>query len=100
MACCGLKGPKRSLALLAPISHLTRHSRSIYVTAARHWPSLPPLHPHLGRAAAKGCDKPRAPRRKGMHQHTYQHLTWKFMFVKKRVIDRLAAWLDAQHGRD
>jgi hypothetical protein len=40
------------------------------------------------------------PRRKGMHQHTYQRLTWKFMFAKGRVFDRLAAQLDAQHARD
>jgi hypothetical protein len=40
------------------------------------------------------------PCHKGMHQHTYNRLTCEFMFVKERVIQRLAAWLDAQHARN
>ena len=46
-----------------------------------------------GKAPPLGALSPLPPRRKGIHQHTYERLASEMMEVQARVVSRAAAWL-------
>ena len=53
------------------------------------------LHTRIaGEPPLEDALSPLPPKRKGMHQQTYERLTFRLLVVKKRVIGRIGAWLE------